>query len=235
MEIWGFEIPKSPNFQLTSPVNIKDYYSILELKPSASFDEIKKSYRRLAHLYHPDKKENDPYAAARFAEIKEAYETLTNPGKKDLYLQQRWYAQSMGRKKAEVLVTPESILKRLLELNRYLHTLDIHRMDKEGMYEYWVYILSNENIEKLIAFNETPINEEIIRLSLTHSQLVPFNSLTDFSQRLSQIDSAGQFRDQIDGIIRHRKQVQQWDQWKVWIILLIVLAFCTSIYFLTKS
>lgn len=216
-------------------MHIKDYYSILELKPSASFDEIKKSYRRLAHLYHPDKKENDAYAAAKFTEIKEAYETLTNPDRKNLYLQQRWYAQSMGRKKADILVTPETLLKRMLELDRYLYTLDIHRMDKEGMYEYLVYILSDENIDKLIAFKEVSVNEEIVRLALAHSQLVPFTSLTDFSQRLTKIDNTGQFRQQIDGIIRHRKQGQRWDQWKTWIILLIVLVFCIGIYFLTKN
>jgi curved DNA-binding protein CbpA len=71
-------------------LQLKDYYSILELPPSASADEIKKAYRRLAHLYHPDKKDNDPYAAAQFAVIKEAYETLSNPAQKECYLQQRW-------------------------------------------------------------------------------------------------------------------------------------------------
>jgi curved DNA-binding protein CbpA len=79
-------------------VQLKDYYYILELPPSAAGDEIKKAYRRLAHQYHPDKKNNDPYAAARFSDIKEAYEILSNPLKKDYYLQQRWYAQSIGKK-----------------------------------------------------------------------------------------------------------------------------------------
>ncbi len=79
-------------------MQLKDYYTILELSPSASAGEIKKAYRRLAHQYHPDKKNNDPYAAAQFATIKEAYETLSNPSRKDHYLQQRWYAQSIGKK-----------------------------------------------------------------------------------------------------------------------------------------
>ncbi|MEO8404792.1 MAG: DnaJ domain-containing protein, partial [Chitinophagaceae bacterium] len=164
-------------------MDIKDYYTILELPPSASFDEIKKSYRRLAHIYHPDKKTDDPYAAARFTEIKEAYEVLTNPHKKDLYLQQRWYAQSIGRKRTEVIVTPETLLKRMLELDRYINTLDTHRMDKEGLYHYVLHILSIENIEKLNSFHEPDINREIIRCALKCGHLIPFTDLENYIDR----------------------------------------------------
>ena len=79
-------------------IELKDYYSILELQPSATLQEIKKAYRRLALQYHPDRTNNDRYAAVHFTEIKEAYEVLTNPTKKEFYLQQRWYHQSMGKK-----------------------------------------------------------------------------------------------------------------------------------------
>ena len=79
-------------------MQLKDYYKILEMEPSATLTEIKKAYRRLAQQYHPDKNSSDEYALTYFAEIKEAYEVLTNPAKKDYYLQQRWYQQSLGKK-----------------------------------------------------------------------------------------------------------------------------------------
>src|ERR1044071_10354991 len=100
----------------------KDYYNILQLLPSATIPEIKQAYRRLAMTWHPDKNPNDPYAKAQFEEIKEAYETLTNPIKKDLYLQERWYEQSIGKKKKDIAVTPVNILKLVLELDRYIST-----------------------------------------------------------------------------------------------------------------
>jgi len=56
----------------------KDYYKILEVKNDATKDEIKKSYRRLAMIYHPDKNEGDPIAEEKFKEIVEAYEVLGN-------------------------------------------------------------------------------------------------------------------------------------------------------------
>jgi curved DNA-binding protein CbpA len=63
----------------------KDYYKILGLLRNASDDEIKKAYRRLALLNHPDKNPNDSSSAARFQEIREAYETLSDEQKRLKY------------------------------------------------------------------------------------------------------------------------------------------------------
>jgi curved DNA-binding protein len=60
-------------------------YEILEVSPTATPDEIKKSYRRLAMLYHPDKAGDNPVAAAKYAEITKAYEILIDPEKRALY------------------------------------------------------------------------------------------------------------------------------------------------------
>ena len=49
---------------------LKDHYKILELELSATLPEIKKAYRRLALQYHPDKTQDDPYAAAHFIDVK---------------------------------------------------------------------------------------------------------------------------------------------------------------------
>lgn len=64
---------------------MKDYYKILEVGRDASPEEIKKSYRKLAMQYHPDKAGNDPNAESKFKEISEAYETLSDPQKKSAH------------------------------------------------------------------------------------------------------------------------------------------------------
>ena len=51
----------------------RDYYAVLGVPASATQDEIKKQYRKLAAKHHPDKNPNDPKAAERFKEISEAY------------------------------------------------------------------------------------------------------------------------------------------------------------------
>ena len=63
----------------------KNYYTVLGLEKSASADQIKKAYRKLAMKYHPDKNPNDKAAEERFKEITEAYAVLSDPEKKQQY------------------------------------------------------------------------------------------------------------------------------------------------------
>jgi len=57
----------------------KDYYKILGVQRDASEGDIKKAYRRLAIVHHPDKNPDDESAAERFKELSEAHETLNDP------------------------------------------------------------------------------------------------------------------------------------------------------------
>ncbi len=63
----------------------KDYYSILGLDKSATAEQIKKAYRKLALKYHPDKNPGNKQAEERFKEITEAYAVLSDPEKKQQY------------------------------------------------------------------------------------------------------------------------------------------------------
>ncbi|HJQ19396.1 MAG TPA: molecular chaperone DnaJ [Gemmatimonadaceae bacterium] len=67
----------------------KDFYAVLGVSASASQDEIKKQYRRLAAKHHPDKNQNDPKAAERFKEISEAYQVLGDAEKRKQYDEMR--------------------------------------------------------------------------------------------------------------------------------------------------
>ncbi len=63
----------------------KNYYDILGLHQSASAEEIKSSFRKLAHKYHPDKNQGDKFCEERFKEIHEAYEVLSDPGRRTMF------------------------------------------------------------------------------------------------------------------------------------------------------
>jgi molecular chaperone DnaJ len=217
-------------------MHLKDYYTILELSPSASLDDVKKAYRRLAQLYHPDKSGDDPYAHAQFTEIKEAYETLTNPSKKDLYLQQRWYAQSAGRRRTGTVVTPASILKQLLELNRYVSRLDIHRMDKEGLFQYISEILADSSIHKLNMFREEDVNREIFNSALQTAQLLPWEHASQLIARLRKIDSVNATsEEEILEFSRRKRASEKWEKQKIWVAILVVILLSLAIFWAAKT
>ena len=73
-DITSEENPQSPNL-----------YSLLGVEKTATNAEIKKAYRRLVFVYHPDKNKTDPDAGSKFANITRAYKILSNPDSRRIY------------------------------------------------------------------------------------------------------------------------------------------------------
>ncbi|MBD2521377.1 DnaJ C-terminal domain-containing protein [Nostoc sp. FACHB-133] len=86
---------------MPTATDFKDYYNILGVSKTATSDEIKRAYRKLARKYHPDVNPGNPEAEEKFKDINEANEVLSNPEKREKY-------DSFGQywKQAEVSGTP---------------------------------------------------------------------------------------------------------------------------------
>lgn len=92
---------------------LKDYYKILEITPSATLADIKKSFRRLALLYHPDKNFGSNLYEAKFKEIKEAYEILSDVRQRREYNSRRHGQSESEKRKPTANLIPGLFLTKL--------------------------------------------------------------------------------------------------------------------------
>jgi molecular chaperone DnaJ len=79
----------------------KDYYGLLGVKKTASADDIRKAFRKLARKYHPDVNPNDKKAEEKFKEISEANDVLSDPKKRTIYDQLGFYSDNIDPAAAE--------------------------------------------------------------------------------------------------------------------------------------
>ena len=214
---------------------VKDYYRTLKVPAQASIEEIKKAYRLLAQQYHPDKNNNDPFAVAYFYEIKEAYETLTNPVKKDIYLQERWYNRATGNKRTREFITPVTILKEVLEFEKYTSSMDVFRIDRELLFGYINELLSEETLRQLQQFNEPEINQQIVLTLLKPVRLLKSEKALMLNERLSKmINDNNQIELMISNIIRKIQREEKWKKYEWVFVLLITLGILVLIRFSSK-
>src|SRR5213596_1536853 len=79
----------------------KDYYEILGVKKSASTEDIRKAFRKLARKYHPDVNPGDKAAEEKFKALSEANEVLSDPKKRKIYDQLGFYSDNIDPAAAE--------------------------------------------------------------------------------------------------------------------------------------
>jgi curved DNA-binding protein CbpA len=213
----------------------KDYYSILQISPQASLQDIKQAYRKLAKQYHPDKNANDPGAAAQFSQVKEAYEVLTNPDKKEKYLQERWYNDSLGRKRTSPVITPVNVLRECLDLERYVSTLDTHRMNHEGLYEYIRELFSDDTMAILQQSADASINRQIITTSLAAIKPLKYH----FARLLipGMLKLAGNDNVSVEKIQQYQQfriKKEFFEKYKIVLIILATALICLLIFITSK-
>lgn len=149
----------------------KDYFAILGITPLSTPDEIRRTYRRLAMEWHPDRNGSDAAATARFHEVREAYETLTDPIRKDAWLQQRWYQRSMGlQTEGRPATFPADLLKVSIALEQEVAMKDPLRSDAITLLQRIRAVLTEDAMALLCLEKDPSIRQGVFRRLLRCGQ-----------------------------------------------------------------
>jgi molecular chaperone DnaJ len=205
-------------------MQLKDYYRILQVEPVASPQEIKKSFRRLALKFHPDKNAGDHLAEAQFKEIQEAYEVLSDPHQRREYNYKRWHLRSLGKSYTERALTPAAILEECKALKSYIDSMSIFRIDYDAVSQHIRQLITPSAIAILQQFNDPQIDHEIIQTLLKAAHPLPLRYFVPITELLLQISADEEVRMMVNRHKREKKWHEKWDTYK-WIVMVIITTF----------
>jgi molecular chaperone DnaJ len=203
-------------------MQLKDYYKILEVEPLASPQEIKKSFRRLALKYHPDKNAGNQLAEAQFKEVQEAYETLSDPNLRKEYNYKRWHLRSLGKSYSSQPLTPIAILEECRALKTYIDSMSIFRVDYDAVSQHIRQLITPSAIGILKEVNDKPTNHEIIHTILMAANLLPLRYFIPITMLLLQIEEADPaMQELVRSHVREKKIHEKWNIYK-WFLMIII-------------
>lgn len=202
----------------------KDHYKTLNLSSSASADEIRKAFRKLALLYHPDKNKAAS-AQASFREIREAYEILKDPVKRAEYNYRR-YASGMGQPGKPLAQNPSDILHGAARLADKVSGLDPFRVNLDMLSFEIRDILSEHNLSILRRSGDPAINLQVTRHLFAALQLLPFPIAASCMTPLQEIAANDPvLQKELSVFINSAKWQYNWSRYKIYIALLAAILF----------
>lgn len=214
----------------------KDYYKILEVNMAATLAEIKKSYRRLALQYHPDKHFGNQLYEAKFKEIIEAYKVLSDGKKREEYNRSRSEYAQAEKKKAQPQITPETILNQTIDFRKKIAVLDPDRMNKLALFQQIQHLLSRQNIAMLQKNSSPKLNRRIIEEIMFCSRFLPFVHVERICFQLAAI--AGSDNALYRKIYNFSKEVRLqslWNKYKILAAVILAIVLCFAIYLVSTA
>lgn len=212
------------------------YYQILEIPADADQLTIKKSFRKLAMQYHPDKNSSNSFSQAHYLLIQEAYQTLTDPERKKAYDTELWLSQKKSFYQGAAF-SPALMIKRL------------QRLSEAVLIQKQFYILEDH----LTAFLLDAMNEINMPVFLAKANKNEQETFADYILFLAK-DLPRSFRDQVFERLKHtlgeqledidfkitsiqqQKRTADWYQKNIsWLLFAIGVLLCLLMYVYVKT
>lgn len=207
---------------------MKNYYKILNLDFKATLAEVKSAYRKLALQYHPDKTDNE-LLKAKFADIKEAYEVLRDPVKRNGY--DRTF-DNFTYKKEEQL-TPYQLLKKIKELRSKTGKQDPHRMNLDRLEFEITELLNERNTCTLSGTEDKEIVQQFIEEMLAAARPLTSKQFKPIAEQVLPLADEVT-KQKMQQFIQSHTWNNRWNSYKIVFAIVAGILLCLLIYFLGK-
>lgn len=212
---------------------IKDYYKILNIETGASVEEVKKSFRLLAHHFHPDKNPDNDFASEYFLEIQEAYKILSEPAMRQAYDRERNLAGRDKQKKK--VVSPQSLLVQAQKLSDDVRRMTAYRVDIPWLQSALVFLLSNQHLAILCQPNLQPLRKAFIAEIITAIKVLPYPFPLEIIQPMNQLVAKDlSAKQDWESFLAVRKNKFIFQKTIPWLAVLVTLALCGLMYWYGK-
>jgi len=211
---------------------IKDYYRILNVKSSASSAEIKNAYRKLAMKYHPDHNINDELAANVFAELAEAYKTLSNTNLRRQYNEERHLTAAQEYEKP--VETIEDLINRLQHLITVVEAYNKLHFNKDALL-YSLKQIMPADISSLLSVNEILL-KKFLTLIYTAAAFLSSHQTTQLIAALQPLyDKHSYLKKNLDEILRKQQKEERWEKNKIILAILLAVILCLIIFLAARK
>lgn len=218
------------------PATLKDYYKILEIPHTATTDEVKKAYRRMAFKYHPDTNKQDAFAGSYFMEAQEAYAVLGNDEARRKYDNELWLAGMTTRAREHRVVTPDWVLKESMKLYNHMATVDVYRMNHKALYEYLEQLLNEGHMATLTNGGELSVNEGIVNMILDSTKGLKYMYFAPLAEKLAILaEGNDELLRRVEARVSARRRDANWEKSIPYLVVLITLLIVMAMYFWARK
>lgn len=212
------------------------YYQILEIPADADPLTIKKSFRKLAMQYHPDKNSSNSFSEAHYLLIQEAYQTLIDPERKKAYDTELWLAQKQSFYQGTVL-SPALMIKRLQQLSEAVLIQKQFYILEDHLTAFLLDAMNEINMPIFLAKANNNEQEAFADYILFLAKELPKPFRDQVFERLK--NTLGQQLEDIDfkiSSIQQQKRSADWYQKNVsWLLFAIGILLCLLMYAYVKT
>ncbi|MFT4153616.1 J domain-containing protein [Parafilimonas sp.] len=206
---------------------IKDYYRVLNVPSSATTAEIKKAYRKLAMLYHPDKNPSDAIAAAIFSDAAEAYKVLGDAEARKLYNHERYLTAEAEYKRP--VETIDTLMQRIQKINTDLKSADPFRFNKDALL-HAVRQLMPDDVQLLMGMDQALLTPFLQQVSFAAAYLSTHQTKQLIVLMQPFYASHEWLRQELKALLQQQHKQERWEKYKVVLAVLLAAVLCFIIF-----